>query len=86
MSRTYSDPTASAAIGSLDKELERMRKKVKELRALRRENLLTPETELQARSRFSTGMMRRLFDAGMAAPDTPEELGEISEEGGHAAS
>lgn len=79
MSRTYSDPTASAAIGSLDKELERMRKKVKELRALRRENLLTPETELQARSRFSTGMVRRLFDAGMAAPDTPEETEERPE-------
>lgn len=74
MSKTYSDPTANAAIGSLDKELERMRKKAKDLRALRKEGLLTPETQARARRRFSTGMVRRLFDAAMAAPDVqPEE-------------
>jgi hypothetical protein len=86
MRNMYSDPTAGAAMGSLDKELDRMRKKVKELRALRRAFLLTPEFEARARSRFPTGMVRRLFDAEMAAPDTPEELGEIPEEGGQAAS
>ena len=74
MSKTYSDPTASAAIGSLDKELERMKKTVKDLRAKRREGLLTPEGQARARGRFATGMVRRLFDAGMAAPETPEEL------------
>lgn len=86
MRNMYSDPTAGAAMGNLDKELDRMRKKVKELRALRRAFLLTPEFEARARSRFPTGMVRRLFDAEMAAPDTPEELGEIPEEGGQAAS
>lgn len=73
MSKTYSDPTASAAIGSLDKELARMDKKVKALRALRKEGLLTPEAEHRARSRFPTAMVRRLFDAAMAAPDPAQE-------------
>ncbi len=73
MSKTYSDPTANAAMGSLDKELERMRKKAKELRALRKEGLLTPQAQDRARSRFSTGMVRRLFDAAMAAPEQGEE-------------
>ena len=36
MSKMYSDPTASAAIGSLDKELERMKKTAKELREKRK--------------------------------------------------
>ena len=58
MSKMYSDPTASAAIGSLDKELNRMDKKVKELRA---------------RSRFPTALVRRRFDAAMAAPEEPEQ-------------
>lgn len=73
MSKMYSDPTASAAIGSLDKELERMKKTVKDLRAKRREGTLTPQAQQRARDRFPTGMVRRLFDAGMNAPEEREE-------------
>lgn len=73
MSKLYSDPTASAAIGCLDKELSRMDKKVKELRALRKEGQLTPEALLRARSRFPTALVRRRFDAAMAAPEKTEE-------------
>ena len=73
MRNKYSDPTANAAMGNLDKELDRMHKKVKDLRARRREGDLSPEAVARARSRFSTGMVRRLFDAGMAAPEDTED-------------
>ena len=72
MSRIYSDPTANAAIGHLDKELDRMRKTVKRLRQLRKDGMLTPDALARARSRFSTALVRRRFDAGMAAPDIPD--------------
>lgn len=69
MSKTYSDPTASAAMGRLDKELARMEKQVRALRALQKEGRLTPEATLRARSRFDTALVRRRFDAAMAAPE-----------------
>ena len=73
MSRIYSDPTANAAIGHLDKELDRMRDTVKRLRQLRKDGLLTPDAQARARSRFATALVRKRFDAAMAAPDLPEE-------------
>ena len=73
MSKMYSDPTARAAIGSLDKELERMKKTAKELREKRRAGVLTPELQQRARMRFPTGMVRRLFDAAMDAPEGLDE-------------
>ena len=73
MRNKYSDPTANAAMGALDKELDRMRKQVKDLRARRRAGELSPAAVARARSRFSTGMVRRLFDAAMAAPEDPED-------------
>ena len=73
MSKMYSDPTASAAIGSLDKELERMKKTAKELREKRRAGVLTPELQQRARMRFPTGMVRRLFDTAMDAPEGLDE-------------
>jgi hypothetical protein len=76
MRNNYSDPTANAAMGNLDKELDRMRKKVKDLRAQRREGDLSPTAVARARSRFSTGMVRRLFDAAMAAPEESEAAAE----------
>ena len=63
-------------MGNLDKELDRMRKKVKDLRARRRAGELSPATVARARSRFSTGMVRRLFDAAMAAPEESEAAAE----------
>lgn len=72
MSRIYSDPTANAAIGHLDKELDRMRKTVKRLRQLRSQGALTPDALERARSRFATALVRRRFDAAMAAPDIPD--------------
>lgn len=57
----YSDPTASAAIGAVDRELRRMRKEARRLRQLRDQGRLTREEELEARWRFK-GIYRRLLE------------------------
>ena len=63
----YSNPTANAAIGAVDKEIRIMRKRAKQLRQLRRRGLLTPEVLARARRDF-VGIHRHLLR---------EALGEI---------
>ena len=45
MSNYYSDPTANAAIGTVDHELAKMRKPDKEIRNLRQRGYITPENQ-----------------------------------------
>ena len=56
----YSNPTENAAIGAVDRELRAMRKRAKQLQALRRQGLLTPQLEARARKEF-TGIFRPLL-------------------------
>lgn len=66
----YSNPTANAAIGAVDKELNMMRKKAKRLAALRRAGKLSPEEELRQRRQF-VGIYKRLLQE--AFEDKPTE-------------
>lgn len=60
MSNYYSDPTANAAIGAVDRELKLMRKEAERIRSLRQRGQLTPGEEARARRRFA-GIYRRLL-------------------------
>ena len=60
MSNHRSDPTANTAIGAVDKELGRMRKRAEEIRRLHRQGRFTPEDEAAARKQF-VGIYRRLL-------------------------
>lgn len=55
----YRNPTASAAIGAVDREIKIMEKRAKQLRQRRLAGLLTPEEAARARREF-TGIHRRL--------------------------
>ena len=69
----YSNPTANAAIGAVDKELNKVKKEVKRLKELKKEGRLTDEKVSRARARFKESLSRRVFDNLMAKPDEPEE-------------
>lgn len=60
MSNYYSNPTANAAIGAVDREMKLLRKEAKLLRQRYLRGLLTPEEETRARRRF-TGIYRVLL-------------------------
>ena len=60
MSNYYSDPTANAAIGAVDKELNRMRKNAARLKMLRWQGRLSAE-EAAARKQF-VGIYRRVLE------------------------
>ena len=60
MSNHYSDPTASAAIGAVDKEIARLKKRAKYLARLDRMGLLSPEQRRLAQRQFP-GIYRRLL-------------------------
>lgn len=60
----YSNPTANAAIGAVDKELRLMRKKAKRLKQLRQLGLLIPQAEAAARREF-TGIYRRFLEEAL---------------------
>lgn len=64
----YSDPTANAAIGAVDKELRLMRRKAARIRELHRQGRLTAQEELQARRQF-VGIYRRLLEEALAPRD-----------------
>ena len=58
----YSNPTANAAIGTVDKEIKRMRKYAAWLRKRKKLGLLTPQQEAAARKQF-VGIYRRFRPA-----------------------
>lgn len=60
MSSYYSNPTANAAIGAVDKEIARMKKWAKELKKRRLRGQLTPR-ELALARRCFTGIYRRFL-------------------------
>lgn len=64
MANYYRDPTASAAIGAVDKELNIMRKRAARLRALQKQGRLTPG-ELAAARRQFTGIYRRMLEEAL---------------------
>jgi len=61
MANHRSDPTANAAIGSVSKEWNRMKKRAKRLVWLKEQGLLTPAQERLARREFR-GIYRRLLE------------------------
>lgn len=56
----YSDPTANAAIGAIDKEIRAKKKYAKYLKALRKKGLISDEEIARARCRFP-GLYRRFY-------------------------
>lgn len=56
----YSDPTANAAIGAVDREIRMMRRRAEQIRHRRQKGLLTPEEEARARRQF-VGIYRRFL-------------------------
>lgn len=56
----YSNPTANAAIGSVDREIKMMRKRADQLKRRRQMGRLTPEEEALARKQF-VGIYRRFL-------------------------
>lgn len=60
MSSHYSNPTANAAIGAVDREIHRLRKKAARLKALRQQGKLTRQELESARKEF-TGIYRRIL-------------------------
>lgn len=48
----YSNPTANAAIGTVDREIRMMRKRAEQIKRRRQQGLLTPEELARARKQF----------------------------------
>ncbi len=59
--RSYSDPTANAALGAIEKEFRDKEKQIDRLKALRRKGKLSDEQVLEASRQF-TGIFRHVFD------------------------
>ncbi len=58
--RNYSDPTANAALGSINREFARLEKKAKTIKKLRDEGKLTPDALAKAQAQF-TGIYRHVL-------------------------
>ncbi len=71
MSSYYSNPTANAAMGAVDKEIRQMAKRATRIKALRKTGRLTPEIEARARREF-TGIFRPLLERALD-PSLDEE-------------
>jgi len=56
----FSNPTANAAIGSVDREIKMMRKRAEQIKRRRQKGLLTPQELAQARKQF-VGIYRRFL-------------------------
>ena len=56
----YSDPTANAAIGTVDREIRRLRKRAEQIRRRRQKGVLTKQEEEDARREF-VGIYRRFL-------------------------
>lgn len=61
----YSNPTANAAIGTVDREIRMMRKRAQQIKRLRRQGRLTPQEEALARKQF-VGIYRRFLLEALA--------------------
>ena len=56
----FSNPTANAAIGSVDREIKMMRKRAEQIKRRREKGLLTPQELEQARREF-VGIYKRFL-------------------------
>ena len=56
----YSDPTASQALGNINREFSRLERKAKRLRKLRDEGKITPDALKRAQSQFN-GLYRHVL-------------------------
>ncbi|MBQ8684414.1 MAG: hypothetical protein IJ518_07875 [Clostridia bacterium] len=64
----YSDPTASMALGNINREFSRLEKKAKRLRKLRDEGKISPQALERAQEQF-TGIYRHVLERVLNAPD-----------------
>lgn len=67
----YSDPTASMALGNINREFSKLEKKAKKLRKLLKEGKISREAIERAQSQF-TGLYKHVLTNVLEAPD-PEE-------------
>ena len=74
MANHYSDPTANAAMGAVDRELRMMRKRAARLRTLRLQGRLTPQEVALARRQF-VGIYRRLLEEALGDSSGPSSRG-----------
>ena len=56
----YSNPTANAAMGAVDREIRIMKKRATEIRRLRKQGRLTPQMQAEARKQFP-GIFYRFY-------------------------
>ncbi len=61
----YSDPTASQALGNINREFSRLEKKAKHLRKLRDEGKISPQALERAQSQFK-GLYRHVLENVLA--------------------
>lgn len=64
----YSDPTASQALGGINREFARLERKAKKLRRLQKEGRLSPDALERARAEYK-GIYRNVLDHVMAQED-----------------
>ncbi len=67
----YSDPTAAAAMGSINREFSRLEKKAKKLRTMFEKGRLTSEELEKAQSQF-TGIYRHVLTNVLAEKSDTE--------------
>ncbi len=64
----YSDPTASQALGNINREFSRLEKKAKHLRKLCNEGKISPQALERAQSQFK-GLYRYVLENVLAKED-----------------
>ena len=67
----YSDPTANAAIGSVDKEIKRLRKKAKRIYELRQSGKLEPWKEKLLQKEF-VGIFAHILEEDFSEDEETE--------------
>lgn len=72
----YSNPTANAAIGAVDREIRIMKKRAKELRRLKAQGRLTPQIKAEARKQFPGIFYRFYLEALENKPKTSHAEGQ----------
>ncbi len=68
----HSDPTASQALGGINREFSRLEKKAKRLREMRDKGRLSPEMLARERAHF-TGIYRHVLDRILTEERVPPE-------------
>lgn len=69
----YSDPTASAAIGNINREFSRFEKKAKRLRKLLESGAITAKEVEKAQSQF-TGIYKHVLNNVLKEPEPTDKL------------